>query len=119
MDTASSCSPTRRRNAMCGQVTQGILTVLLGGVLLGGCGSSGKQADTYVPPPPPPDAGVTALPDTAVAVSCPELDASVVAADADCDEDALGVDWCIKNSAGGGGTVVTRQNPVPYGTCKL
>jgi len=33
---------------MCGQVTQGILTVLLGGLLLGGCGSSGKQADAHV-----------------------------------------------------------------------
>jgi hypothetical protein len=98
---------------MCGQVTRGILTVLLGGPLLGGCGSSKTQVDTYVPPP---DSG---LMDAPAAVLCPELDASVVAADADCDEDAFGVDWCIKNSAGGGGTVVTRQDPVPYGTCKL
>jgi hypothetical protein len=102
---------------MCGQVTQGILTVLLGGVLLGGCGSGGKQADAHVPPPPPPEAGESTPLDARVLVSCPEPDAGV-SADADCDEDALGVDWCIKNSPGGGGTIVTRTNPVPYSTCK-
>ena len=79
---------------MCGQVTQGILTVLLGGMLLGGCGSSGEKMDAPPPPPPPPDSSVDTSPDAPVAVSCPELDAGV-AADADCDEDALGVDWCI------------------------
>jgi hypothetical protein len=95
------------------------LTVLLGGLLLGGCGSSKTQVDAYVPLLQQPDTGVSTPPDSLAAVSCPELDASVVAADADCDEDALGVDWCIKNSAGGGGTTVTRQNPVDYNTCKL
>jgi hypothetical protein len=106
---------------MCGQVTQGILTVLLGGLLLGGCGSGGKQADTSVlPPPPPPDAGGDTTPDARLVVSCPEPDASA-SADADCDEDAMGTDWCIKNwpSNVGGGTIVTRQEPVNYNTCKL
>jgi hypothetical protein len=103
---------------MCGQVTQGLLTVVLGGLLLGGCGSGGKQADAYVPPILPPDDGGSTSLDTPVVSSCPEPDAGV-SADADCDEDAMGTDWCIKNSAGGGGTTVTRQNPVDYNTCKL
>jgi hypothetical protein len=105
---------------MCGQVTQGILTALLGSLLLGGCGSSKTQVDAYFPPLPPPDAGVPTPPDAPAAVSCPELDASV-GADADCDEDAMGTDWCIKNWPPnvGGGTIVTRQNPVDYNTCKL
>jgi hypothetical protein len=104
---------------MCGQVTQGILTVLLCGLLLGGCGSGGKQADAYVPPLLQPDADGTTPPDARVVVSCPEPDAGV-SADADCDEDAMGTDWCIKNwpSNVGGGTIVTRQEPVNPNACK-
>jgi hypothetical protein len=105
---------------MCGQVTQGILTVLLGGLLLGGCGSGGKQADAYVQPQQPPDAGESTPPDAPVLVSCPEPD-SGVSANAGCDEDAMGTDWCIKNWPPnvGGGTTVTRQEPPDYNTCKL
>jgi len=102
---------------MCGQVTRGMLTVLLGGLLLGSCGSGGKTAVDTLPPPPPPDTGVSISPDAQV--SCPAVDSGAVSVDTACDEDALGVDWCIKNSAGGGGTIVTRQNPVDYNTCKL
>jgi len=35
-----------------------------------------------------------------------------------CDEATMGEDYCIRNSPGGNGTVVARQNPVPYQTCK-
>ena len=104
---------------MCGQVTQGILTVLLGGLLLGGCGSSGKQADGPVPPPPPQEAGETALPDASAGASCPQPDASDAVVAGTCDEDAVGEDYFIKNcNPGGGGTPVLRQDPVPYPTCK-
>jgi hypothetical protein len=100
---------------MCGQVTQRILTGLLGGLLLGGCGSGGTHLDA---PVPPSDSGVSASPDAPAAASCPQPDASL---GANCDEDAMGVDYCIINpgTTVGGGTPVARQNPVPYPTCKL
>jgi hypothetical protein len=92
---------------MCGQVTQGILTVLLGGLLLGGCGSSKTQVDG--PPLQKLDA----------AVSCPQPDASDAVVAGTCDEDALGESYFIINcTPGGGGTPVLRQDPVPYPTCK-
>ncbi len=102
---------------MCGQVTQGILTVLLGGLLLGGCGSSGKQADAHVDLQPD-DTGVQL--DTSVVVSsCPQPDASDAVVAGTCDEDALGESYFIINcTPGGGGTPVLRQDPVPYPTCK-
>jgi len=102
---------------MCGQVTQRILTALLGGLLLVGCGSSGTSADARPPSPPsPPDADVSTQPEVQVPVSCPEPDAGVAA---DCGEDE---NSCIINPPGpavGGGTIVTRQNPANYNTCKL
>jgi hypothetical protein len=101
---------------MCGQVTQGILTVLLGGLLLGGCGSSKTQVDG--PPLQKLDAGPTP-PDAPAAVSCPQPDASDAVVAGTCDEDALGESYFIINcTPGGGGTPVLRQDPVPYPTCK-
>lgn len=87
---------------MCGQVTRGILIALLVG-LLGACGSgsNGSPIDTRHPPkevPPPPT----------------DSDSP----DAGCDEDAMGEDYCIINSPGGNGSVVTRLNPGNYTTCK-
>jgi len=48
----------REGEEMHGQVTRAILTGLLGGLLLAGCGSGSKaNVDAPPPPPPPPDAG--------------------------------------------------------------
>lgn len=86
---------------MRGQWTGSLLIYIAVG-LIGACGSAGgspqvdarapRQDVTIEPPPPEVDAG--------------------------CDEDAMGVDYCIINSPGGGGSVVTRQNPVNYAACK-
>ena len=84
---------------MHGQVTRAILTGLLGGLLLAGCGSGSKaNVDAPPPPPPPPDAGTQ-----------PDGDDT----DAGCDEDAMGTDWCIKNWPAnvGGGELVKRVPP--------
>jgi hypothetical protein len=99
---------------MHGQVTRAILTGLLGGLLLGGCGSGGSATPADGPVAPPaqlPDLGVVPQPDAGPTQPIGNPDAG-------CDEDAMGVNYCIINSPGGGGTIVTRQNPVDYHTCK-
>ena len=103
---------------MRGQVMRGIVTSLLAGLLLAGCGSGKAQVDAPVQPPPP-DAGST---DQADVGTAPQVDAASPSQEPDaagCDEDALGENYCIINSPGGGGTIVTRQNPVNYSGCKL
>ena len=105
------------------QVRRRILAGLLCGLLLGGCGSGNKQVDGAVqqnldaPVQPYPDAGPTAQPDVPVAGSCTQPDAGPGEG---CDEDAMGVDYCIKNpgTTVGGGTPVARQNPPNYQTCR-
>jgi len=100
---------------MHGQVTRAILTGLLGGLLLAGCGSGSKaNVDAPPPPPPPPDAGEPWQLDAAQAVqpdagTQPDGDDT----DAGCDEDAMGTDWCIKNWPAnvGGGELVKRVPP--------
>ena len=101
---------------MHGRVTRAILTGLLGGLLLAGCGSGGKPGVDAPPPLPPPDAGQSPQLDVAQAVqpdggTQPDGDDT----DAGCDENAMGTDWCIKNwpSNVGGGELVKRvQAPV-------
>jgi hypothetical protein len=109
-----------RRNQMRGQVTRRILTSLLAGLLLAGCGSGKKaQVDAPLDHPPPPDAGAT---DQADVGTAPPADAVPLSQEPDaagCDEDALGENYCIINSPGGGGTIVTRQNPINYSSCRL
>jgi len=107
---------------MYGQLTRAILTALLGGLLLAGCGSGSKAQVDAPLPPPQPDAGQPPQLDAAQAMqpdvgTQPDSDGT----DAGCDEDAMGTDWCIKNwpSNVGGGEIVTRQKPVDYNTCKL
>jgi len=105
------------------QVRRRILAGLLCGLLLGGCGSSKKQADGSVgqyldaPVEQYPDTGPTPPPDVPVAGSCTQPDAGPGEG---CDEDAMGVDYCIKNpgTTVGGGTPVARQNPPNYQTCR-
>jgi hypothetical protein len=78
-------------------------TTVLALCLFGGCGSnggSGGSPDAHVRPevtPPPQDSGVIA-----------------------CDETTMGEHYCIINptSSVGNGTVVARQNPVAYQSCK-
>ena len=95
------------------------MTSLLAGLLLAGCGS-GKKAQVDAPlDHPTPDAGA---PDQSDVGTAPQLDGPSPVQEADaagCDEDALGENYCIINSPGGGGTIVTRQNPVNYSSCKL
>jgi hypothetical protein len=101
---------------MHGQVTRAILAGLLGGWLLGGCGSGGKpQVDGPSPSLTQSEAGVSTQPDAGTATQPGSGDS-----DAGCDEDAMGTDWCIKNWPAnvGGGEIVTRQNPVNYTSCK-
>jgi len=90
---------------------------LLLALMLAGCGSSGKNpVDTS--PVQPTDTSIAHPVDTNVADG-----GSVQPVDADpgvgCDEDAMGEDYCIRNSTGGNGTAVARQKPVPYQSCKL
>jgi hypothetical protein len=90
---------------MCGQFIRGLLIGLLG-LGLGACGSSSTPS-TPDARPPRTDTAVQPTPTGGI--------------DAGCDEDAVGENGCIINPADpsvGGGTVVTRQNPVPYSTCK-
>jgi hypothetical protein len=68
--------------------------------LLSGCGSNGPGN------PVPKDGGR------------PDLSQPIVPIDAGCDEDAMGVSYCIINSPGGAGTPIARQNPVSYQSCK-
>ncbi|MGB8295671.1 MAG: hypothetical protein WCG85_09625 [Polyangia bacterium] len=94
-----------------------ILTVLLGGLLLVGCGSGGSrtQVDAPVEPTQYSEAGTTAPADAPDTVSPSEPDAGAV-----CDEDAMGESYCIINpgTTVGGGTPVARLNPAPYQTCR-
>ena len=107
---------------MCGQVTRAILTGLLGGLELAGCSSGGKSK-VDGPPVQVSDAG--SQPDVpfimqAEAGTSTQPDGDDTD-DAGCDEDAHTEDWCIKNwwpPNVGGGTPVTRQEPVDYNTCK-
>ena len=71
--------------------------------LFGGCGSNGTTGS--------PDA---ARPRPDVAVQAQDSGATV------CDEASMGEHYCIINPPGsvGNGTVVARQNPVSYQTCK-
>jgi len=94
------------------QIFRGLVVCLL----LTGCGSSGKSGgnpDGPVRPPtdvgPSPDDLSTVPPDDLSTV--PPLDAGT-----SCDEDAMGVDYCIKNPGDnrGGGVKVTR---LPVGPC--
>ena len=96
-------------------MTRAILTGLLGGLLLAGCGSGGKSnVDGPVLPHPQPDAGQSPQLDAPQALqpdggTPPDGDDT----DAGCDEDAMGTDWCIKNWPDnvGGGELVTRVPP--------
>ncbi len=89
---------------------------LLGGLLLAGCGSgtSGGKTDAYIGDRP--DTSVTTPVDTAPTL----YDTAPAGPDAGCDEDAMTVNGCIINPPGtpGGGTVVARQNPASWQTCK-
>jgi hypothetical protein len=107
-----------RRNQMRGQVTRRVLTSLLAGLLLAGCGSGQAQVDAPVQPQLP-DAGSTWESDVGSASQADAAPPSQEPDAAGCDEDALGENYCIINSPGGGGTIVTRQNPVNYSSCKL
>jgi hypothetical protein len=81
------------------------IRVLLVGLLLAGCGSGSNGGQVDAAPYYSPDTSVVGPPATP---------------DAGCDEDAVGESYFILNcSPAGGGTPVSRQNPVPYQTCKL
>jgi hypothetical protein len=99
------------------QVRRRILAGLFCGLLLGGCGSGNKQVDAPVQPVQYPDAGPTTQADGSGAGSTTQPDAGLGEG---CDEDAMGVDYCIKNpgTTVGGGTPVARQNPPNYQTCR-
>jgi hypothetical protein len=78
-------------------------TTVLALSLFGGCGSNGTTGS--------PDAAKE-RPDLATQ---PQDSGATV-----CDEATMGEHYCIINppSSVGNGTVVARQNPVPYQTCK-
>jgi hypothetical protein len=93
---------------------------LLLALMLAGCGSNGKN---------PVDTAPAQQNDTSNDSSIVPQDASVVdgptappidaVPSVSCDEDAMGEDYCIRNSPGGNPTPVARQLPVPYQSCKL
>ncbi len=95
-----------------------LTTGLLGGLLLAGCSSgTNNTPDAYVRP----DVSME-IPDGPVSsggIDSPPLGTGPEVGST-CDEDAMGEDYCIRNpgTSVGGGTKVTRQNPVPYLTCK-
>jgi hypothetical protein len=92
------------------QRTLGICACILGLLAVNGCSSSGNSVDTRPTVTQHDDAaisGVEAGPPAGPDASCG-------------DDSAAGVSLCIINPPDnrGGGTIVTRQNPVPYQTCK-
>jgi hypothetical protein len=96
------------------------MTSLLAGLLLAGCGS-GRKAQVDAPPDHAPlwDAGAPDQSDVGMAIQADAPSPARGPDAAGCDEDALGENYCIINSPGGNGTIVTRQNPVNYSSCKL
>jgi hypothetical protein len=96
-----------------------MMTGLLGGLLMAGCSSGGgdtpdaaygrpEVSTTIVPDAPPIETPVDGL-----VASGPETGSA-------CDEQTMGEDYCIRNpgTSVGGGTKVSRQNPVLYSTCR-
>ena len=86
-------------------------------LLLMGCGSNtGSKPDAYTQlpqvdaPPPPPSVDAGGEP-----ILTPDGGGG-----GGCDEDAMGVDYCIKNpgTSIGGGVVPTRLAPVPWQSCR-
>lgn len=89
------------------QRMRGICASILATLVVTGCGSNGNSVDTG-----PPQRNDAALSVEAGPPAGP---------DAGCgDDSAAGISCGIINPPDnrGGGSIVTRQNPVPYQTCK-
>ena len=92
----------------------------IGGLLLAltlaGCSSGGNKNQVDTRPPPRNDTGIPVDTSDVVDAGSAPIDADLGVG---CDEDAMGQDYCIRNSAGGNPTAVPRQLPVPYQSCRL